>query len=299
MKIAAVFASFNRKHVAMECINRLHCQTRQPDFVVVGENASTDGTVEALEAFGWDRVKVLDTGANLGSAGAIQLAMDYAFELGCDAVWILDDDSWPRADALERLLEGEWDAMVVRHPIQVDPVSNIFTWPLQVVNADGSMVLASSLEEVPGEDRFSTRGVWTGALVPREVREKVGPINGALFIRGEDEEYPWRFEKAGIRQQAVKASVLDHPGPHDIIEWHFMGRRLFIEPGLASWKLYYKIRNMVWLKRQQQGALGAMAMAIAYALGVSRIDGAHRLNVWWQAVADGWRGRLGRRDFTE
>lgn len=297
MKVAAVFASFNRREVALECLRRLRSQSRQIDFVVVGENASEDGSGDAMRALEWEALEVLDTGGNLGNAGAVRMAMDRAFELGADAVWILDDDSWPRKDALEALVSGEWDPEVVRHSLQIDPNSNELTWPLQLVFNDG-VDLCHGVAELPGGgDRVQSRGVWTGALIPRRVRDEIGPVNEALFIRGEDEEYPWRIEQAGFKEEAVLASVLDHPGPSDLIEWRCMGKRLFLEGGLADWKLYYKVRNMVWLRRQQAGKGAAIAMASAYALAIIRTEGFGRILIWWQASKDGWVGKLGRKDF--
>ena len=141
--------------------------------------------------------------------------MELAFAQGADAVWILDDDSWPRAEALEALLEKPWDAGVVRHSLQIDPQTGRFTWPLQVADGTGGWRLVDSLDEMPAGDFVRSRIMWTGALVPREVREAVGPVNGELFIRGEDEEYPWRIEQAGFPQEAVRNAMMDHPGPDE------------------------------------------------------------------------------------
>ena len=147
---------------------------------------------------------------------------------------------------------------------------------------------------MPGGDFVRSRIIWTGALVSCEVRERVGPVNGELFIRGEDEEYPWRIEQAGFSQEAVTHAVLDHPGPENIVHWRFLGKNLYFERGLADWKLYYKVRNMVWLKRQQTGRTGAIKMAMAYAMAVVILDGPRRLGVIGCAVRDGWRGKLGK-----
>jgi hypothetical protein len=38
----------------------------------------------------------------------------------------------------------------------------------------------------------------------------------------------------------------------------------------------------------------ALAMALAYAIGVCRIDGARRLPLVWEAACDGFAGRLGK-----
>lgn len=295
-RIAAVFATMDRAATAEACLRALAAQSRPPEWVVVADNGSTDATPERLESL-TDlpfRSIIHRMPENRGNAGGVETAMEIAFAHGADAVWILDDDSWPQPAALEALLIGDWDRMVVRHSLQIDPRSGRFTWPLQVLGPDGGFHLVGAIEDLPPGDTVRSRITWTGALVSREVRELVGPVNGELFIRGEDEEYPWRFERLGCTQEAVKASRLDHPGPHDIVRWSLCGRKLFLEPGLSDWKLYYKVRNMVWLKRQQSGGTAALAMALAYAVGISAIDGMQRLPLLAEAVGDGWRGRLGR-----
>lgn len=291
--IAVVFASYNRREIALECVRRLRAQTRPPEKVVIADNASSDGSAEAIRAFGWDAVEVLETGGNFGNAGAVQRAMDHAFAAGADAVWILDDDSWPRPEALAAMLEG-WDPEVVSHPLQEDPKTGRFTWPLQIIADDGQVKLAWDVNDMPSGKRVRSRGVWTGAVVSKRIRGATGPVNGDLFIRGEDEEYPWRIERAGFSFEAVTAAVLDHPGPEEVVRWSLLGKNLMLERGLVDWKLYYKVRNMVWLKRRQSGPLGALLMALAYVAGVVRVDGADRLPLLALAIRDGWRGRLGR-----
>ncbi|KAB2641011.1 MAG: glycosyltransferase, partial [Verrucomicrobia bacterium] len=283
------------------CVRALAAQTRPPDWVVVADNVSEDGTAELLEALAdlpfWLRVHRMRE--NRGNAGGVEEAMELAFGLGADAVWILDDDSWPRPGALVALLEKPWDGQVVRHALQIDPRTGRFTWPLQVDDGKGGWRLIDSLAEMPEGENVWSRIIWTGALLPREVRAKVGPVNGELFIRGEDEEYPWRIEQAGFRQQAVRAALLDHPGPAKLIHWRIFGKSLFFEAGLADWKLYYKVRNMVWLKRQQAGDLRAISMAAAYGLAATIIDGPSRLPLLWRAIGDGWQGRLGKMGLAQ
>jgi len=296
LEIAAVFATMNRAATAVSCVRALAAQTRPPELVIVADNRSDDDTVAALEALtglpfelGVHRMR-----ENRGNAGGVEEAMELAFGRGADAVWILDDDSWPRKEALAAMLEAPWDPRVVRHALQIDPKTGRFTWPLQVANGNDGWHLVGSLDEMPPGDFLRSRITWTGALVSREVREAVGPVNGELFIRGEDEEYPWRIEQAGFPQEAVKHAVLDHPGPENLVHWRLLGKNFFFERGLADWKLYYKVRNMVWLKRRQAGGLRAIALALTYAMASTWIDGPRRLPLSWRAARDGWRGRLGK-----
>lgn len=296
LKIAAVFATMNRAETAKACVLALARQSRPPDLVIVADNRSTDDTAAVLENLA-DlpfTLVVRRMAENRGNAGGVEEVMDQAFGAGADAVWILDDDSWPREAALTAMLEGRWNPNIVRHALQVDPLSGKFTWPLQIEDGRGGWRLVWSERELPDGPRTRSRISWTGALVPREIREAVGPVNGELFIRGEDEEYPWRIERAGFSQEAVRGAVMDHPGPENMVHWRFFGKSFFFERGLADWKLYYKVRNMVWLKRQQAGNLRALAIALTYALASAWIDGPRRLPLIGSAVRDGWTGRLGK-----
>lgn len=286
----------NREETALACVMALASQRRPPDLVVVADNVSSDATVSTLRALP-DlpfALRVIEMDENRGNAGGVEAAMEFAFQEDSDAVWILDDDSWPRYDALAEMLVKDWDHEVVRHAMQIDPKSGTFTWPLQVTDGQGGWKLVGRMEDMPPGEFVRSRIIWTGALVPRRVWERTGPVNGSLFIRGEDEEYPWRIETAGFSQEAVRKALLDHPGPDDLVHWAFAGKNLYFERGLADWKLYYKVRNMVWLKRKQSGTLRAGMMGIAYASVVALLDGPYRLALVMEAILDGWDGRLGR-----
>ncbi len=293
--IGAVFATMNRASTAEACVRALALQTRPPELVVVADNVSSDGTADRLEAM-TDlpfQLVVIRMKENRGNAGGVEEAMELAFARGADFVWILDDDSVPRKEALQALLSVDLEPSVVRHAMQIDPKSGRLTWPMWV-RCEREWSLVEELGKFSGKDWIETRASWTCAMISREVREAVGPVNGALFIRGEDEEYPWRIAQAGFTFAGVTGAVMDHPGPENIVRWSCFGKNLFMERSLADWKLYYKTRNMVWLKRQQTGSLGAIAMAAAYAVAVFWIDGPSRFPLVWSAVRDGWSGRLGR-----
>ncbi|RYD49368.1 MAG: glycosyltransferase, partial [Verrucomicrobiaceae bacterium] len=236
LRIATVFATMNRVETAHTCVMALARQTRPPDLMVVADNCSEDGTLERLSSLRNLPFELIihPMKENRGNAGGVEEAMELAFSKGADAVWILDDDSWPRETALDELLKGEWNPNVLRHPLQIDPKTDRFTWPLQVDNGKGGWLLVDSEQELPAGDVIASRITWTGALISREIREAVGPVNGELFIRGEDEEYPWRIEQAGFTQEAMRHSVMDHPGPANVVRWTFFGKNFFFERGLAD-----------------------------------------------------------------
>jgi hypothetical protein len=177
--------------------------------------------------------------------------------------------------------------------MQIDPATGVYTWPLQVAENEGFR-LVHGPDELGAARFVQTRIMWTGALVSRLVYDQIGRVNADLFIRGEDEEYPLRMERHGFTQEGVIDSVLDHVGPQNLIKIRILGKNFFYEQGLSDWKLYYKVRNMVWLQLRERGVMRAMMMALAYGwMGVT-IDGWHRWPLLWEAIGDGWSGRLGK-----
>ena len=105
-RVTAVVVTWNRKALLLECLDCLRRQTARADVLVV-DNASTDGTGEALlpliEA---GRIAYANTGENLGGAGGFQYGIRRAVEAGYDYVWIMDDDSMPEPTALEALMSA-------------------------------------------------------------------------------------------------------------------------------------------------------------------------------------------------
>jgi len=105
-KIAAVVVTYNRKALLLENIESLLSQTVSDllDIVIV-DNASTDGTKEALEKYvSNEKIIYKNTGANLGGAGGFQYGIRYAAENGYKYVWVMDDDCMPTSTALENFL---------------------------------------------------------------------------------------------------------------------------------------------------------------------------------------------------
>lgn len=108
-KVAAVVVTYNRKALLLENIESLLNQTVSDllDIVIV-DNASTDGTKEALEQYVNDgKIIYENTGANLGGAGGFNFGVRTAVEIGYEYLWLMDDDTIPQQDALEMLLDSK------------------------------------------------------------------------------------------------------------------------------------------------------------------------------------------------
>ena len=107
-KVIAIVVTYNRKELLKECIKAILNQNYKNCDVLIVDNASTDGTKDFIgEELKNIRVHYVNTGSNLGGAGGFNLGMKEAYKIGCDYMWIMDDDCIVHEDSLEQLLRAD------------------------------------------------------------------------------------------------------------------------------------------------------------------------------------------------
>lgn len=107
-KVMAIVVTYNRKELLKECINALISQNYKNCEILIIDNASTDGTKELIDKeFNNNKIHYKNTGSNLGGAGGFNYGMKEAYKLGCDYMWIMDDDCIVHKDSLEKLMEAD------------------------------------------------------------------------------------------------------------------------------------------------------------------------------------------------
>ncbi len=102
--VAAIVVTYNRLELLRQCVEALRAQTAACDILIV-DNASTDGTANWLAS--QPDLHCRNTGSNLGGAGGFHFGMRWAVEDSYEYVWLMDDDTLPQPDALEKLLEAD------------------------------------------------------------------------------------------------------------------------------------------------------------------------------------------------
>lgn len=262
-RICAIFSHYRRIHLTEVCLQKLAEQTVPLERVVIADNGAGDGTLDAVKekaaSGGYPFVlEVIDMEENRGNAGGVARGLERAFSSpGVDDVWILDDDSWPEPDALAQLLAHgagtpgmEWPCIRACKVVDLTCGGEL-SWPMVLIGGKGGRrVHVTSVDDLPEEPVILAAGAFLGALVPREIYDKVQGPTPELFIRGEDEEYPWMISHAGFRTYLVAASILHHPRPaSELVHLELAGKAFYYEPGLDAFRLYYKVRNWAWLQR--------------------------------------------------
>lgn len=309
-EICAIFTHFNSKERTLTCLSRLAQQTRRPEHIVIINNGSPDDSTLAAarelaaSTFGENTLHILQMARNLGNAGGCARGLQYAFEvLGADFTWVLDDDSWPRPRTLEKLLQAPDGDRTVRMSIVIDPAKDDeLSWPLTITDTiPGRWKNALNRADLPEGNLIPSRGGWLGALYPRSAWKKAGLPTEELFIRGEDEEYPWKVRAAGFDFVTVLNSELEHPSAAiPLIHYRFAHRSFFYEPGLHISRQYYKSRNWAWLQRLRAPhnhlrrliACGLYIGISLIAMARSRELGIRRIYNLFRALHNGFYGKL-------
>ena len=258
-RVCAVIVTYNRKALLRECLKAVLSQTRPPDHVLVVDNASTDGTPEMLQEE-FPQVEVLRLPENQGGAGGFHEGMKRAYEQGFDWLWLMDDDTIPKAKALEALLEA------ARLPL--DPRPRVLASRQLLPNGLPQPPTAFVNPTDPRHPFLWLRlrpryrpirwALFTSVLLHRSLVEEHGLPHKAFFIWEDDLEYTARALRRGLGLQVRDSEVI-----------HKSASKPYISATTGENRLFYGVRNRIWVLRSPAfGPLGKAFLALQLLFGL-------------------------------
>jgi len=294
--VAVVVLSWNGRDDTLACLRSLEAVTHVPTTVVVVDNGSSDGSADAVAA-AFPAADLVRLDANRGFAGGMNVGTARALELGADAVVYLNNDMVVEPGFLEPLVEASSDRAAAAACSQIlffDPPDRIWYAGARYRPSRGYHGRHTGYGR-PALPRTSppyvTDRACAGAmLVRREVLERVGLFDEALFAYAEDVDWSLRARAAGLHALIVPGSVVRH--------------RVSAASGGESSPntLYLGLRNSLVVAERQAplGRLGTiLRRAETVAVHVLQALLSGRRVEGLRAVHDGWRdfraGRLGPR----
>lgn len=243
--------TFNEEDVIDRSLQALLDQSYPVADVLLVDNASTDNTLNRTFA---PNVTVIRHAENLLTSGAITTAMVYAIEHHYDWLWILNGDSAPRKDALEKLVE-----LYSGFPPELQEQ----TWLLDALPVDattrranhGFRVTSRGLRQVvprPGETFYECDAtIWSGSVYKVPALQRVGFPRADYPMDIAEIEYGYRGRQAGYRAFVHLGSVLDHNigGPSVQFTEYRLGPVPVRLLELRPYRCYYVVACMVdfWL----------------------------------------------------
>jgi GT2 family glycosyltransferase len=292
---AAVVVTFNRKKLLCECLDALLGQSRQLDAIFIVDNASSDGTRTFLQERGYfdiPSIRYLSLTHNIGGAGGFHAGMATVQKNGYDWVWVMDDDTEPYLDSLEKM--EIWK----RYP-QVVAIANLKVDNQGNETADGLRLLSESNANAKPYTlvRFSS---FVGLLIRCSAMETIGLPKPEFFIHNDDTEYCLRLRSIGDIALASNSLVA-----HKEIARERKGKRVFshtfhqqdIERFCFS---YFGHRNYAWIQQnyRKQSFVRYMSLLgrfVCFAAAVVAFDRNYRwlrVKILAKANLDGIRGRF-------
>ncbi len=235
-KVIAVVVSYNRQVLLSECINALRAQTRKPDSILVVNNGSTDNTEAWLKM--QDDVTFI-TQENVGSGGGFKTAIEWAYKNNYAWIWCMDDDGYPKEDALELLLNADTpDRALLNCSVINKENKKTFVW-----NTNDY----ASIDDVEEELIPNVVHPFNGTLIHRSIVSKVGLPKASLFLWGDESEYLARItKKYSYPFYTVAKSIHYHPASAYSYkqDWDFT----------SCWKMYYYVRNRFFVHQSKFGS---------------------------------------------
>lgn len=237
-KIAAVIVTYNRLEKLKKSLHSYESQIHKPDYMVIVDNASTDGTANWLEEWRNSRheyqVEVISTDKNLGGSGGFYLGEKRAMELPVDWIMLSDDDAYLAEDYIQGLVQ-----YIENH--NGDNISAI----CGAVEQNGSYCSNQRrlykkikwqlefLYNVPAEYYkeeviYIDNASYVGIMINKKKLAQVGLVDKDFFIWWDDTEHLMRLRNAG--------SIICIPNcviRHDVE----------LSNDSLSWKSYYGARN--------------------------------------------------------
>lgn len=247
-KIACVIVTFNRKMLLKRCLDAVSKQLFKPICVYILDNASNDGTVDAVKEWGLYNTenggilyKYILNKQNEGGAGGFYRGMKYAMEdEEYDALWVMDDDGEPDVHCLERLV----------------PYLGTHDYVAPIVLSDEDHETCSFLPNTNYEvfcKKADERGLvedwaspFNGILYSTRLIREIGYPKKEMFIWGDEINYHLRAKNAGFTPVTITDAIHYHPIDRQVRICGNSTLNTIIILSDKKWQQYCAVRNRVY-----------------------------------------------------
>ncbi len=300
-RVAIIILNWNGKTDTLECLESLKKLDYPNVDILVVDNGSQDGAVEAIRVV-YPMVQVIALEENLGFVGGNNVGMMEAQRQAVDFVLLLNNDTVVAPDFLRNLMT----AVIQNDRVRIaGPLIYYHQQPRVVWSAGGEIDWRRGTTRMVGmgetdNGQFGNAPTpvdfLTGCalLVGREVLERVGLLDERFFAYYEETEWCVRAKKAGYTCWLVPEAKI----------WHKISPEAREASPLVH---YYMTRNrLLFLRLAQASFLSWMVTLgeygrtwLSWTLKPKWRQKAAQRQAMMQAVADFFRGRFGKANWTE
>jgi len=288
----AVICNWNGGEINLTCLSSLVAQGIDERRIVFIDNASTDGSPEAI-ALSFPRARLLRNEDNLGYGAATNQGIELALDEGAELVLLVNNDVTFAEGALAgmkaALLEHDTSGIVGPRIVHASE-------PEKVWSAGGRLTFRQNLSTMIGHGRpdgpsyqrtFDVDYVAGCAMLVRsEVFRRVGTLDEAYFAYHEDLEFCLQAKQAGFGVRMVGATLAYHDA-HRTTGGGYNARRKYMMGVNTVWFLRRHGTPLRWLSFF---AFDVLSLPLVWAWRALRGEGGAVL-AKARGTLDGLRGR--------
>ncbi len=250
MRILGHIHTFNDEEIIDRTLQALLEQTYPVDEIVLVDNASQDRTLARPFP---KQVIVIRHSENQGTSGAVATGMEYALGKQYDWIYLLDADSLPRKDALQRLIEF-YKGLPLEEQERVWRLSSL---PLEAPHGHprhGIRYTPEGCEMIKpemGRLVYECDGtIWSGSLYKLSAVRQLGLPNRDYVLDWGEYEYGFLGKTHGYLAFMHQGSIIDHSvGDVELPAFSFKVGTRTVTIGrmrVPPIRLYYIFRNSLY-----------------------------------------------------
>lgn len=290
ISIAAVVVTYNRLEKLKKTLLSYERQVRKPDYLIVVNNASTDGTATFLQQFRQEsilNVTIVNTERNLGGSGGFYLGEEAALKTDADWIMIADDDLYVGENYIEGLVKRIHEHEENEVAIICGAVEERGKYSSVHRSKSTHKLFELGFHEPVGESAYKKEVFkpdfvsYLAIMINRIALEKAGLVQKDFFIWNDDTEHVFRLKKYG--------KILCYP---QYLCYHDVDK----ENSSLSWKNYYGYRNTLYFYREHYKLLFPIKTTVFIArtlLSFLRGHTVEEVRLRFAAIKDAWIGKLG------
>jgi len=248
--VYALIVTYNRISFLKKCLTSVLNQTYPLKKIIVIDNKSTDGTGNYLKLITKKikKIEVIFNTDNLGMANALNKALKKIWKEEWNYVLITDDDNVADKNALLNLIKKA-DQKTILNSLLID-YKNKNKLTFERVDLKNGKVYKDINDFKPKEIIFDSIPL-NFTLISKNVFKKIGFFSEDYFIRGEEFDFIFKALINGFNLKLISSSKVYCLNQRKIKVFKLFNIKINREL-IEDWKLYYVIRNNLFLIKRYQ-----------------------------------------------
>lgn len=259
--VGVIFVNWNGWQHTIEACRSLDQSTHRAIEIIIVDNASADDSLAQLRA-ALPKAHIIAHSVNAGFAGACNIGIRHAVQLGCDYAFLLNNDALAEPETIARLVSAskakDDGALLGSVLIYVSSGTYQFFGSRTgtVVREPEFLTFEKDAAQL-SQDFIATDFIVGAAFfIPVRVLDRIGAFDERFFLNYEETDFCYRARNAGIPAFIIPTSVVRHHANASLGNYpapmyaYFLTRNGFLfgekHAPSAQRRLLFRLKTVYW-----------------------------------------------------